>query len=179
MLIYTPGKYEVECAVMQTYENEPGNITISVTDKTTMASLQTTVPKSRWVGLAGPLLQTARLASESTSTPLPSKIHTLEHVRTLSLPSLLQADAPSRLTQHPPPQTSNSSVRLWGDIPTTDSPITATPTYSAVCGEKEPQSPMTREQQIPIMLLRAPNRFLHHAVTSKKNANLTGTAYEG
>ncbi len=96
---------------------QPGNINISITDKTTMASFQTTVPKSRWVGLAGPLLQTRLSKHIDTPQHTPPK-HTLSlcHLRCrLRVPHV-------SCTQPPPP----SNSILQGDIPA-GAPIAAAP----------------------------------------------------
>lgn len=142
---------------------QPGNITISITDKTTMASLQTTIPKSSWGGLAGPLSQTRLSKHIDTSQHTPPKhthalhVHTLRHLRCrLRVPHV-------SCTQPPPP--SNSILR--SDIPT-GAPIAATPTNSTVCGERAAIPDDTLNIRFPIMHLQAPSRFLHHAAMSKK-----------
>lgn len=94
-------------------------------------------------------------------TPLQNTHTCFTHTRSLSATSAVVPHV--SCTQPPPP--SNSILR--GDIPT-GAPIGAAPTYSTVCGERATIPDDTLNIRFPIMLLRAPSRFLHHAATSKK-----------
>lgn len=96
----------------------------------------------------------------------PSKTHTHTlHTYTLSLCHLRCRLRVPHVSCAQPPPPSNSI--LQGDIPT-GAPIAAAPTYSTVCGERAAIPNDTLNIRFPIMLLRAPSRFLHHAATSKK-----------
>ncbi len=92
----------------------------------------------------------------------PSKTHTF----TLSLSATsavgwgsLMSHARS-LPHHPTP-----SCRVTFPL---EPPSLPPPTYSTVCGERAAIPDDTLNIRFPIMLLRAPSRFLHHAATSKK-----------